>query len=333
MVHESILPRQRYAFLLCAVSAPAVTVASGLPWVWVLAVTMLAASLLVGLFFLQSRGRVSPAAAEEIAWGKWGRRAVAVGQFLFAVVLLWHLALGTDSAFPEENTLPFVPLTLLALCAWSAFQGRAAVVRAAAVLFFLLLGLYGAVFFFAAEEVELNRLTELSLDKSLLPLGVVLLTPFYGHWLFTPQEKRGKFPAVFLLLFLLLPAAAAAVCAAVPGSGGSFYNMARSIEALSFAQRMEPLVSVLLTVGWFCALSLITTSCGQMAGLLGIPPRWGAVSACLLCVPGILWQIRFSPWILLLLGSVFSVLHPLLTQCFVVLKKGKNFLKKPQKNC
>lgn len=320
MKQETLLPRQRYAFTLCAMSAPAVTVASRLPWPWVLTVTLLAAALLVGQDFLLRVSQKNQGTSPLLP-------AVAVGEYLFAAVLLWHLALGTDSAFPQQDTLPFVPLSLLALTAWSVWQGPSAVARAAAVLFFLLLGLYAAVFFFAAGEMDFSRLSVQSQGADLLPLGVVLLVPFLGCCLRPEKERQEKFPTLFLLLFLFLPAAAAAVCAAVPGSGGSFYTMAGSLEVLSFAQRMEPLVSALMTVGWFCAMSLTALFCGERAAAWGLAPKYGAVASCLLGIVPIWLNFRIPPQFLLPLGAVFCVFSPLLTQGFVARKKVKNFLK------
>lgn len=317
MEQQRILPRQGYAFLLCAMSAPTVTAAAALPWPWVLAVTLLTATLLLGQLYLP------PAPYRWLA----GLR------FVFGAVLLWHLALGADAAFPNDNTQPFVPLVLLLLCAYAACKGKAASVRAVSVLLFLLVTLYAAVFFFAAKELEPSRLLLLPRDADLTPLGVVLLTPFLGVPLLERSKKQERFPLGFLLLFVLLPPLSAAVCAAVPGSGGSFYTMAGSLEVLSFAQRMEPLVSVAFTVGWFCAMLMAVLSCGDAAARLGWTEKSGSVASCCIASVGILLSLHILPGILLLSGAVFCVIFPLLTQCFVVTKKGKNFLKKHEKNC
>ncbi len=319
----TILPRQRYAFLLAAVSAPAVAAASGLPWPWVMAVMLLAAAALIGLFALQGRCPASSADTAKKAWGKGAGAVLLVLQWLFAAVLLWHLALGADAAFPDDDTVPFVPLTLLAVCAWAAWQGRAACVRAVGVLFFFMAALYLTVFAFALPEMELSRLLEWDMAPDLLPLGVVLLVPFYGLYLQTPGEERGKFPAGWVAAFILLPTAASAVCTAVPGSGGKFYEMAKSVEVLSFAQRMEPLVSCATTVGWFAAMSLVAVTAGEMASDLGIPSRWGGLVICLAAGAGVVWGVRISAAFLLPVGTVFCVLLPLLTQGIAAQKNSE----------
>lgn len=318
---SGILPRQRYAFLLAAASAPAVSVSSGLPWPWVMAVTLLAAALLTGLSALQGKRAFPLPEMVKKVWGRAAGSGVLLLQWIFAAVLLWHLALGSDAAFPDDQTVPFVPLTLLAVCAWAAWQGRAACVRAVGVLFFFLAALYLTVFAFALPEMELPRLLEWDLTPNLLPLGTVLLTPFFGLYLQTPGEERGRFPTGWLAAFVLLPAAASAVCAAVPGSDGRFYEMAKSVEVLSFAQRMEPLVSCATTVGWFAAMSLVAVTAGEMAKGIGVPAPWGSVLACGAAAVGAAWNIRFPAGVLLLAGTVFCVGLPLLTQGIAARKK------------
>ena len=321
MKEHTLLPRQRYAFLLTAVSAPAVAAASRLSWVWVLTVTLLAAAVTVALHVLQSQSPMPLAQATCRVWGKGFGTVILVLQFFFAAVVLWQLALGSDAAFPDENTVPFVPLTLLAVCAWAAFQGWAACIRAVGVLFFFLAALYIIVFAFAVPEMEWHRLSEPFAAGDLLPLGVVLLLPLWGQYLVSPREERGKFPVWFLAAFLFLPTAASAACAAVPGSRGSFYTMAKSVEVLSFAQRIEPLVSVAQTVGWFAALCLTAVTAGELSGAIGIAPRWGALAACILAAVGVVSQMHLSPAGLLLAGAVFCIIFPLLTQAIVLRKK------------
>lgn len=318
---DHILPRQRWAFVLAAFSAPAVATAASLSWPWVLAVTLPAGALLVGLNRLQGFSGLAAAESVKKAWGKVPGAVLLALQLLFAAVLLWHLALGADAAFPDENTGPFVPLTLLAVCAWASWHGRAACVRAVGVLFFFLAALYLAIFAFALPQAEPARLLNWDMTPELLPLGVVLLLPFYGCYLTPRGESSEKFPGGWLTALLVLPAAAAAICTAVPGSGGRFYEMAKSVEVLSFAQRLEPLVSCAATVGWFAALTLVTLAAGELARPLGLPRRWGSLSVCMAAVPGVLLEHRLLPGFLLLSGAVFCVVLPLVTQGIVWRKK------------
>lgn len=310
---EALSPRQVFAFCLTALSAPMVTVCAGLPWPWVLAISVLAAVTEGGLLLLWRR------AGEEnlphIIISVWGKRAGIVFLALtavFTLLLLWRLVPASDSAFPDDDTRPFVPLVLLAVTAWSAWHGRAAAIRAVGVLFFFLVVLYGVVFAFALPDAKIERLSQWEWDASLLPAAVLFL-PTFGLYLTRPKQGGKKAPIFLAVLLVLLPAAVSAVCAAVPGSRGSFYEMAKSIEVLSVAQRLEPLVSALLTVGWFAAFSLLAISVGEMADAVGISPRWAAVAVCALAAPAAVWNWQLSDVVLAGLGAVFCVIFPLLT--------------------
>ena len=313
MNDSSILPRQWGAFLLTAISAPAVAAASRLPWVWSLTVTILAAA--AALCMCRLRPQNSP-------------RWLAALQAVFLTVLLWHFALGADAAFPDENTVPFVPLTLLAVALWASSCGESACIRAVSVLFFAVSILYIIVFLSALKQMQWHRLAAEAPPTDLLPLGVVMLLP-----LLPTSGERKPVPTAFLIAFLLLPAAASAVCAAIPGSGGSFYAMAKSVEVLAFAQRIEPLVSVAQTVGWFAALCLILLTATHLLQSLGLTRRWQLFLPILISVPAIVLQVRIPSGILLLSGAVFCVILPLLAQEIVLEKKNKKRLKKSKKRC
>ena len=139
---EALSPRQVYAFCLTALSAPAVTVCAPLPWPWVLAISILAAAVEIGLLLLWRRaGEENLPHLVLQAWGKTAGSAALALTAAFTLLLLWRLVPAADSAFPDDDTLPFVPLVLLAVAAWSAWHGRAAVIRAVGVLFFLLAAL------------------------------------------------------------------------------------------------------------------------------------------------------------------------------------------------
>lgn len=318
---DALSPRQVYAFCLTALSAPMVTVCAGLPWPWVLAISILAAAVETGLLLLWRR-----AGSENLphlflrAWGKPFGTVALAGTALFVLLLLWRLVPASDSAFPDDDTLPFVPLVLLAVAAWGAWHGRAAVIRAVGVLFFFLAALYAVVFAFALPDANMERLQTWDESVSLVPAAVLFL-PCFGLYLTRPKQGRRRFPILWLLLLIALPAAVAAVCAAVPGSRGSFYEMAKSIEVLSVAQRLEPLVSALLTLGWFAAISLLTLSVGEMADAVGLSPRVAAVAVCLLAAPAAVWKLSLPDGILAGLGAVFCAIFPLVTLVVVARKK------------
>ena len=318
--------RQLCAVCLLAVTAPSLTVCAAMPWPWVLAISAAITVLLAVMIFLwRKAGADSLALLTVRAWGRPLGTAVLAGQTVFALLLLWRFSAGTDTAFPDVPTRPFVPLILLAVTAWAVWQGRRAAVRGICVLFFFGAVLVTALFGFVLPDAKVTGLLRLPQNVSLQPSAVLLL-PVYGLYLAEPHPQRSI--AHWLPAFLLLPPAAAAVCAAVPGSRGSFYTMAKSVEVLSVARRIEPLVSASLTAGWFTAMVLVSLSVGEMVGAMGGRIRKAAVAACILALPSAWLKLPVSDGLLLWGAVLFCAVLPLLTLLVVAGKKPAKIVKK-----
>lgn len=284
--------RQLCAFCLLAVTAPALCFLCGLAWYTALLGGALCALGLMGLLVLWRRcGRPELAGVILDAWGARAGSALLAAQTALFLLLLNGLASGVAAAFPDTQTQPFTPLVLLAVCAWACGRGRDAVVRACGVLFLFLAALLICVFFFALPDVHLQRLLQPVRLASPAVLGVLLL-PGCGLFLAEGQTEE-QTPGGWLCALALLPAAAAAFCAAVPGSRGSFYQMAKSVEVLSVAQRIEPLVSVAFVIGWFGCICLLGLSVGAICGALGRNPNRCAAAACLAAIPGAIAPVTF----------------------------------------
>lgn len=310
---DALSARQVAAFSAVALSAPAVTVCAGLPWSWTLALAALAVCVEVGLWLLLEERHLPRLILE--AWGRPVGTALLVGTATVAVLVLWRLVPLSAKALPDVAARPVVPLVLLCVAAISVWHGRAAVIRAGCVLFFFVAALYGVVFFSALPDVQVQRLGAWQ-ETDLLPAAILFL-PLWS--LYLPRRGSPKFG--WAALFVLFPAAVAGVCAAVPGSRGSFYEMAKSVEVLSVAQRLEPLVSCLMTVGWFAAISLPVLAVSELADALGLPPRWAAVGTFLLAAPSCVLDVGLSDGILVVLCAVFCVVLPLSTPRIVARKK------------
>ncbi len=283
--------RQIRAFCLLAVSAPTLTSLCGLGWYAALTGGSVCALLLLWLTALWRRcGETSLAAVTLRVWGKRAGTALLGVQIALYLLLMNGLVPGVDAAFPDVQARPFAPLVLLAVCAWACRQGRDAVVRAGGVLVLFLSALLVCVFFFALPDAHLHRLLLPGKSGAPAALGVLLLP---GCGLFLAEGRtEGKPQGAWLLVLALFPALAAALCACVPGSRGSFYQMAKSVELLSVAQRVEPLVSVALVIGRFGIVCLLGLCVGRICAALGRDPDR---CACLACLAGIPAAIRPLP--------------------------------------
>ncbi len=316
------MERNSAPWLLAAFAAPAIAVACALPWPYVAVCTLVGA----GLWYLP-RPATPLAVVTLRVWGKGAGGVLVFLQAVFAVALLSQFAMGTDSAFPDVPAWPFLPLSMLAVAWFAVSRGEAACLRAGRVSGAVMTVTAAAVCFFALRRADWSRLWMAQDAPRWMDYLLMLLVPLYGRHLI------GSGPIRWWGLAALLPVTASLLCRCIAGSGGTFYSMAQSVEVLSFAQRIEPLVSAAMTVGWFCALCLISFSAVRLFRAMGLSHQAGEFCTFLPAAACVLAKVRIPAMILFPLGTVFCVLLPLLTQGIGGRKKVKNFLKFQQKKC
>ena len=321
-MNQKLSARQLHAFCFSALTAPAVTVCAGLPWQWVLAVSLIVCALETVMVLLWGRcgARHLPVVMTEV-WGPRAGKALLALTGLYTAAVLWRLGGGMLAAFPDDRPSPFAPLVLLAVSAWACAQGRAAVIRASAVLFFFLTAAYGIITIFALPDAEPARLLRAPEETQNLFAMAVLLVPTFALYLARGGVERKKIAPGWLLCYLLFPPAVAALTAVVPGSDGSFYQMAKSVEVLSVAQRIEPLVSAVLMVGWFAVTTLLALTVGEIASSLGGNRKLFSVLACGAAIPGAIWKNVIPDATFAVAAAVFSVFLPLTTLLVDAAKK------------
>ena len=308
-------------WLMGALVAPAIAVGCTLPWVYV------AIATLVGAGFWYLTPAISLPTDFLRVWGKGAGAWILVLQAGFFALLLGQFALGTVSAFPDDPVHPFLPLSMLAVAWFSVSRGEGACRRGCRVAGAVTAVILMAVCFFAFGRADFSRGWTKLPAPSMGEYALVLLLPLCGR-----QLLGGGRLGVWGL-FSLLPITASFLCQCIAGSGGSFYAMAKSVEVLSFAQRIEPLVSAFMTVGWFCTLCLLALVAVKNLRMVGVPRSWAERGIFLSAMGIVLLSKSISAEILFPIGTVFCVFLPLLTQGIGVRKKVKNFLKFQQKKC
>lgn len=314
------MERNSAPWLLAAFIAPAIAVGCTLPWWLVLLCTLLS----VGLWYLP-RPATPLGVLMLRVWGKGGILVLLQG--VFSVVLVAQFALGTGSAFPDIPATPFLPLTMLAVAWYCVHGGEAACLRTGRVCGVVMTVMISAVCFFAIPRADFTRLWLPQDSSHLWDYLLLLLVPLYGRHL-----VRGA-PIRWWGLGAMIPAVASLLCRCIAGSDGSFYAMAQSVEVLSFAQRIEPLVSAAMTIGWFCVLCLVSFASVRLFRTLGCSHPKAEFFTFLPAAVLILLRAQISATILFPLGTVYCVFLPLLTQGIGGRKKVENFLKFPQKKC
>lgn len=256
--------RQFGALGFCAFSVPAVLLLPGVGWLWASLATIAAAAFLLWGFRLQRESGLSPA---EIA-ARWkGGRVLLLLALLWNLLLLGAAAKQLCAAFPDGRDTPLIGLLLLLLASYAAKRERGP--RVAAILFFFLLGLYGLLFGFSLTELRLSYLRPVwQVDPARLSAALVTLCLLY---LPTGAKKKGciwclagvvfAFVTAFMTAGILSPSVAEA-------EGFALYEAAKSVSIFGVIGRLEPLVSMAVSLGGFCLLYLICAANIRILGSL-----------------------------------------------------------------
>lgn len=251
---HSIPGRQVYAWLAVAISAPLAHF-SGLGWLAVL----LAAGAMLPLTLLFPEG-----------WQKLGKIVSAL-EMAWLVPVLGELLRFSGAYWPSSKNEVVVPLVLLALAALSGSGEKAA--RAGAVLFWALILMYAPVLLAGAATVEYEWLDGRAESWKAGLLMALLLPSLAGLWC---ADGKGRISAtvsygLFALLLSVLnqgvlsgPVAAAQETA--------FYEAGRTLR-LGGITRLEPMVSVAVTFGWYALASFLISTGVRLGSRLKIPER------------------------------------------------------------
>jgi hypothetical protein len=307
LFHEKIPAPQLSAWLFTATVPVLIQLMGGQSWIWVGIAGVISVILTM---LLWRRGWKVP---------KWQCLIL----YIYTVLLLSQLLPHAAQSWPTGDATA-VPLILLALAVWSAQKGTSAAARTGAVLFWVVLILYLAVFGAGVRDVQWKWLRPQWDTPDLLGLAVFLVPMATASML----RSRGKtsprlvlLPA-FVLVSVLITAGVMSPTVAnkMPNA---FYEMSRSINLLGIAQRFEPLISAAMTVGWFAFFSLLLSLCGKYAQkIFAGKGKAGVWVAAIVAAAVRLCGLHISGLILLVCASLFWVGFPILTQGIELEKKS-----------
>lgn len=315
--------RQREAWSLSALSVSAVMLLAGLNWVWVLAGC--GAAALIRLLLLRLGGTDLAKKIPEALGKPVGTCVLLLGAAWMTLVLA-KAARAAGKAYPEDGVETLSTVVLLALAALAYGKGSRTGMRAACVLSLFLAVLYGILLLAALRDVEWRWcMPEGSPAQAAVAFSVGLL-PAAALWL--PGEQtvspgglaiQTAAPAALALVTAGLLSRAVCRQEAMP-----FYTMTKSLSLFSVMERVEPLLSGALLMGFFCAASLLLS--GAVRAVHSAVPDADekrtalAVSAAAL---GLSWFVNRLPQGVWVVGSmVFWGIFPLITLWIVVRKKG-----------
>ena len=299
MFHERIPGKQLSAWLFAAI-VPVILQQIGGSWIWALC--------LGGLGIVIA----------SVLWRKPrepGKTECAI-LLLYITILLGQLLAYTAQSWPVGNSDPAVPLILMALAVWSSQRGLSASARVGAVLYWAVLGLYFVVCISGVKNVKFEWLRpEMTGVSAIIP--ILFMLPGASSILL---GKKGS-PGIKGVLIVVFATMGAAVTAGILSPAmasklpNSFYEMGRSQDLLGVARRFEALICAGTTVGWFSLISLLLTLCGTYAEKISSGKgKAGVLLAAIAAAGSKLCGLHITDEYLLLTGTVFWVVIPLLTQ-------------------
>ena len=186
----------------------------------------------------------------------WLRKAAFVGAVVTAVLVM---GLGTkiaSMAYPSASNEWALGYIVLAAAVWTAGRGKKVVLRTGAIVFWLLVVLYGTIGVCSLEQI--NPYPTAGAGGNHWALALLWL-PMARFWSRQAVEVSGKWCAAWaimawmpsLLCWLTLGPVRAA------NEWFALYNVSQSASILQILERFEVLVSAAVTAGVFCLLAYL----------------------------------------------------------------------------
>lgn len=294
----------RSLWLPAAMAAPLVQTASSCSWLAVL----LTGALCLGTCWGLERIRNEP--SPWLCVVQWFWLSLLNAEFLHWTMYCW----------PDYRSYCAVPLTLLALGAWTAAKGKEQVSRAGNALFWFVIILVGAVLLSGIKDVKLENIgSELRIKNA--DLLTVFLLPAVGLSV-EKSEKRTKLGILGLGIAAAVVTTGVLSAQAAAKVDSGFYELSRSLRLLGIGERFESLAAAAMTLGYFVLLAFLLSSCGVGAARMKVGKEsWGVWSNAALTALWFLWGFRLSSAVLSL-GTVLTwLVLPVLNSIQINLQK------------
>lgn len=252
-------------------------------------------------------------------------------QVIWLAVISREIGGWTAQCWPTGNGFPLVPITLLVLATFAAWDGAERASRTGSVLFWFLVLLYGIILASGVQNLELAYLKpDIKLPSPLLI--VVFLIPAAASFL--PSEKRGS--SIALGAVLLLSVAVSMLTAGTlslqvaQSSRLPFYEFSKSLSLFGIAERFEAFVSVALTIGFFSLLAFLISAAGHLTervlpgrGRAGVLITAGLAGTLMVLLP------KIPALLLACLSIMLWGFLPLILAGYQGIKKSKKTQKNP----
>lgn len=320
----SISGRQTGAWGFCAVSVPAVLTCAGLGWGWVLLGCAIAAGYYVLTQELAGGAVYLPELTVRAFGNAAGRVVLAIGG-VFTLLAAAQTARRAGIAFPD-GTAELAGGVIVLLGTLAGEKGAKQATKVCGVLFLVLAGLYTIIILAAAKNVQLRWMEPWGGARQTLEVVPPLLVLTCLRFL---PGRKAAVKSGWLGLLAVCPAAFAALTAGCLSPRLTqqltfpFYTVSQSLSVLGVMERLEPIVSAALFMGFFALESLLLEAGWEQierAAPIIAGKRW-ARAALGIAVFGLSFLTDGIPAEVWALGAaVCWGIVPLLTQLIVAIK-------------
>lgn len=320
----SISGRQAGAWGFCAASVPAVLTCAGLGWGWVL----LGCAIAAGYYVLTQElagGAVYLPEFTVRAFGKAAGRVVLAIGGVFTLLAAAQTARRAGNAFPD-GTAELAGGVIVLLGTLAGEKGAKQAAKVCGVLFLVLAGLYTIIILAAAKNVQLRWMEPWGGARQTLEVVPPLLVLTCLRFL---PGRKAAVKSGWLGLLAVCPAAFAALTAGCLSPRLTqqltfpFYTVSQSLSVLGVMERLEPVVSAALLLGFFALESLLLEATREQierAAPIIAGKRWARVALGIV-VFGLSFVTDGIPAEAWALGAaVCWGIAPLLTQLIVAIK-------------
>ena len=278
----SISGRQAGAWGFCAASVPAVLTCAGLGWGWVL----LGCAIAAGYYVLTQElagGAVYLPEFTVRAFGKAAGRVVLAIGGVFTLLAAAQTARRAGNAFPD-GTAELAGGVIVLLGTLAGEKGAKQAAKVCGVLFLVLAGLYTIIILAAAKNVQLRWMEPWGGARQTLEVVPPLLVLTCLRFL---PGRKAAVKSGWLGLLAVCPAAFAALTAGCLSPRLTqqltfpFYTVSQSLSVLGVMERLEPVVSAALLLGFFALESLLleaTRAQIERAAPIIAGKRWARVA-------------------------------------------------------
>lgn len=316
-MEQMIRERQRWVWLLSALSVVAATEVCAYHWIW----AGVAGLLMAGYYLWLERVTPSAGLADRMVSLGWAGKGMILLTLIWNVIAMGWAAALVDQAFPMVDGFPVLGWVLLLAAAWGSWKGAAVCGRCCGVLSLFLLFLYGIVVVFAVPDISMQNLKPMGDWKEGIWTAGLLLTGS-GVWYVPCLKKTEKLgwnvawmlPIGILALSVVTTGVLSPSLVAV--SQVPLYVVAQSVSLFGVIERIESLLSAAMTMGVFALLSTIAAACQSLGNALKPWRNYGVV-CCVLASGTMFLNNAFTAefrtfcavivWILLPVSTIVAV--------------------------